>query len=230
MWIRLPVLLVVFATGCELSGAALIGGETAEMPGMYNDEDYDLAGFCVGIVEKDKVIDGQSVQPGDCLIALGSSGPHSNGYSLVRKVLEHSKTPLDFILDGQPLIKSLLAPTHIYVKSLLSVLDSIDIRSLCHITGGGLPENLPRVLPDNTTAVIDRGSWQWPSVFQWLQTSGNIEQHEMYRTFNCGVGMVMCVPESQAKNCLDKMTSLGETAWIIGRIEASEGSPNVKFI
>ncbi len=215
------------ARGCELAGAALIGGETAEMPGMYQAEDYDLAGFCVGVVEKDKLIDGRSVQPGDSLIALASSGPHSNGYSLIRKVLEVSGASFDDDLDGRPLIDRLLEPTHIYVKSLLTLFETMEVRSLCHVTGGGLPENLPRVLPEGTRAVIDTGSWEWPTVFGWLQEQGNIETAEMYRTFNCGVGMVICVPAAQQAACLERLQALGEQAWVIGRIEEQEGQPTV---
>ncbi|MEE9491776.1 MAG: phosphoribosylformylglycinamidine cyclo-ligase [Gammaproteobacteria bacterium] len=215
------------AKGCELAGAALIGGETAEMPGMYQVDDYDLAGFCVGIVEKDQLIDGQSVQPGDSLIALASSGPHSNGYSLVRKILQHNHSTFTDMLDDKPLIDHLLAPTRIYVKSLLAAFEQLDIHSLCHITGGGLQENLPRVFPDNTRAMIDTQSWQWPSIFQWLQTQGNVETLEMYRTFNCGVGMIICLPHNQEQACLDLLQSSGETAWVIGRIDEGAGAPVV---
>jgi phosphoribosylformylglycinamidine cyclo-ligase len=215
------------AKGCELAGAALIGGETAEMPGMYQSDDYDLAGFCVGIVEKSKLIDGQSVQPGDSLIALASSGPHSNGYSLVRKILQASKAGWNDPLEGKSLIDWLLEPTRIYVKPLLKLFETIEVRSLCHITGGGLPENLPRVLPDNCTAVIDENSWQWPAIFQWLQAQGNVEKSEMYRTFNCGVGMVLCVPSDQASTCIELLSAAGETAWKLGQIEAGQGQPAV---
>ena len=215
------------AKGCELAGAALIGGETAEMPGMYQSDDYDLAGFCVGIVEKSKLIDGQSVQPGDSLIALASSGPHSNGYSLVRKIIQVSKADWNDPLEGKSLIDWLLEPTRIYVKPLLKLFETIEVRSLCHITGGGLPENLPRVLPDNCTAVIDENSWQWPAIFQWLQAQGNVEKSEMYRTFNCGVGMVLCVPSDQASTCIELLNAAGETAWKLGQIEAGQGQPAV---
>ncbi len=217
------------AKGCKLAGAALIGGETAEMPGMYQREDYDLAGFCVGIVEKDKLIDGQSVQPGDSLIAIASSGPHSNGYSLIRKILQVSKADWDEPLDGKSLIDRLLEPTRIYVKPLLNLFEKIDVHSLCHITGGGLPENLPRVLPDNCNAVIDASSWQLPAIFQWLQTQGNVEKAEMYRTFNCGIGMVLCVPSDQETSCIELLNAAGESAWKLGRIETGQGQPGVTF-
>ena len=217
------------AEGCKRAGAALIGGETAEMPGMYQTDDYDLAGFCVGIVEKDKLIDGQSVQPGDSLIALASSGPHSNGYSLVRKILQVSNVDWNDNLEDKSLIDRLLEPTRIYVKPLLKLFETINVHSLCHITGGGLPENLPRVLPDNCTAVIDENSWQWPTIFQWLQTNGNVEKSEMYRTFNCGVGMVLCVPNDQEVECIKLLNKAGETAWKLGQIEPGQGLATVTF-
>ncbi len=215
--------------GCELAGAALIGGETAEMPGMYQAEDYDLAGFCVGIVEKDKVIDGQSVQAGDALIALASSGPHSNGYSLIRKILDVSGAGFDQPLDGKPLIDWLLEPTRIYVKSLLALLEQVDVHSLCHVTGGGLPENLPRMLPENTIANLDTGSWQWPTVFRWLQEQGNVDRFEMYRTLNCGIGMVICVPDAHCDKAITLLQDQGETAWRLGRVEAGEGEARVEL-
>jgi len=215
--------------GCELAGAALIGGETAEMPGMYQAGDYDLAGFCVGIVEKDRLIDGQSVQVGDALIGLAASGPHSNGYSLIRKIIEVSGANTDTLLDGKPLLERLMAPTHIYVKSLLALLEQIDVHSLCHITGGGLPENLPRMLPENTVARIDADSWQWPAVFSWLQEQGNVETFEMYRTFNCGVGMVICVPAAQVEQCLNLLQAQGETAWVLGSIAEGAGEARIEL-
>ncbi|HBS42419.1 MAG TPA: phosphoribosylformylglycinamidine cyclo-ligase, partial [Oceanospirillales bacterium] len=175
--------------GCEQAGASLIGGETAEMPGMYEGEDYDLAGFCVGIVEKEDLIDGSKVQAGDQLIALASSGPHSNGYSLIRRVIEVSGADLSAELDGQSIAEALMAPTRIYVKSVLKLINASKVHALSHITGGGFQENIPRVLPDNCKAVIDTNSWQWPEVFRWLQEKGNIATREMFRTFNCGVGM-----------------------------------------
>ncbi len=217
------------AKGCELAGAALTGGETAEMPGMYGEGDYDLAGFCVGIVEKSKIIDAGRVKPGDALIGLASSGPHSNGYSLVRKILAVSGAKLDQELDGRPLGEALLTPTRIYVKPLLALMQEVEVHALAHITGGGLTENLPRVLPDNSKAVIDAGSWQRPAVFQWLQQQGNVAESEMLRTFNCGVGMVVCVAQTDAQRTIELLNDQGETAWCLGRIEAAEGAPRVEF-
>ncbi|KKZ57294.1 phosphoribosylformylglycinamidine cyclo-ligase, partial [Haemophilus haemolyticus] len=180
------------ADGCVQSGCALVGGETAEMPGMYHAGDYDLAGFCVGVVEKSEIIDGSRVKNGDALIALGSSGPHSNGYSLVRKVIDVAGVnPATELLDNKPLSEHVLAPTKIYVKSVLALIKQADVHAIAHLTGGGFWENIPRVLPKNTKAVIDEKSWKWPSVFNWLQEKGNINTYEMYRTFNCGVGMVI---------------------------------------
>ncbi len=207
------------ADGCELSGCALIGGETAEMPGMYEGEDYDLAGFCVGIAEKSALIDGSKVAVGDTLIGLASSGPHSNGYSLIRKVLEVTKTdPSQHILEGQPLIDLLLAPTKIYVKPILDLISQSQVNALAHNTGGGLIENIPRVLPNNASAVIDTTAWQRPAVFDWLQEAGNIEEHEMYRTLNCGVGMVICVPSESVETALDILKASGEQAFTLGHI------------
>jgi phosphoribosylformylglycinamidine cyclo-ligase len=217
--------------GCELSGCALIGGETAEMPGMYHGEDYDVAGFCVGVVEADDVIDGTKVVPGDTLIALGSSGPHSNGYSLVRKIIEVSGADVNQELDGKPLQEHLLEPTKIYVKSVLSLLEQVPVHALSHITGGGFWENIPRVLPDNTKAVINGASWQWPSIFNWLQTKGNVTTHEMYRTFNCGVGMVIALPKEHASNAVDILNQAGENAWVIGEIHAaSDNQEQVEIV
>jgi phosphoribosylformylglycinamidine cyclo-ligase len=215
--------------GCELAGAALIGGETAEMPGMYKHEDYDLAGFCVGIVEKDKVIDGQSVQAGDILIGLPASGPHSNGYSLIRKILEVTDTGIDTQLEGKTLLDWLLEPTRIYVKPLLAVLEQVEVHSLCHITGGGLPENLPRMLPENTLARIEESSWRWPLIFSWLQEQGQVETFEMYRTFNCGVGMVICLPASGITQCLTILAEHGINGWILGSVEKAEGQARVEL-
>ncbi|MBU2881641.1 phosphoribosylformylglycinamidine cyclo-ligase [Psychrosphaera sp. B3R10] len=209
------------ADGCVMSNCALIGGETAEMPGMYEGDDYDLAGFCVGVVEKAKVIDGTKVKPGDQLIALGSSGPHSNGYSLIRKVIEVSKADLSAEYEGKPLADHLMAPTKIYVKPVLKLLETVDVHALSHITGGGFWENIPRVLPTQTKAVIDGDSWQWPAVFNWLQDNGNIETHEMYRTFNCGVGMIIAVDEADLANSIDILTAAGEKAWHIGSIASA---------
>ncbi|GAA4880442.1 phosphoribosylformylglycinamidine cyclo-ligase [Ferrimonas pelagia] len=211
------------ADGCVLSGAALIGGETAEMPGMYEGADYDMAGFCVGVVEEDEVIDGSKTAAGDALIALGSSGPHSNGYSLIRKVLERVENPSEVTVGDQPLIDALMAPTKIYVKSVLKLMKACDIHAISHITGGGFWENIPRVLPDNCKSIIDGGSWQWPAVFNWLQETGNITEHEMYRTFNCGVGLVIALPADQAEQAIDLLNAEGENAWLIGTIAEREG-------
>lgn len=206
------------AAGCKQAGAGLIGGETAEMPGMYSDGDYDLAGFCVGVVERDALIDGQSIQPGDQLIGLASSGVHSNGFSLVRRVLAKAQQPEAVQINGQPLIETLMRPTRIYVKSLLELIKQVPVNGLCHITGGGLPENLPRVLPDSLEARIDASSWQWPAVFQWLQNEGQIATAEMQRTFNCGVGMVAIVPPAAVEQALTCLDTAGETAWVLGEV------------
>lgn len=209
--------------GCQLANCALIGGETAEMPGMYQDEDYDLAGFCVGVVEESEVITGENVQKGDVLLALASSGVHSNGYSLVRKVIEvtnidvHTQT----LESGTQLADALMAPTRIYVKSVNALQKSLgnaNIHAMAHITGGGLTENLPRVLPKNLAAQIDTSSWVLPEVFQWLQHGGNIDTLEMYRTFNCGVGFILVVPADQAKQAMNQLTAEGEQVWQIGQI------------
>lgn len=208
--------------GCELSGCALVGGETAEMPGMYEGEDYDLAGFCVGVVEKSAIIDGSAVCDGDVLLGLASSGPHSNGYSLVRKILEVSGADLSQPLGGSTLGEALMAPTTIYVKALLDLFAKLPVKALSHITGGGLLENLPRVLPESCGAQIDTGSWQWPEVFMWLQQQGNVETREMYRTFNCGVGMVLCVAQADAARAIESLNAAGHKAWQIGRICAGK--------
>ncbi len=215
------------AQGCKLSGAALTGGETAEMPGIYGEGDYDLAGFCVGIVEKSRIIESGRVKPGDALIGMASSGPHSNGYSLVRKILEVSNSDLQQPLGDTTLGEALLAPTTIYVKPLLELHNKIDIHALAHITGGGLPENLPRVLPEGTKAIVDADSWERPEIFKWLQKMGNIEESEMLRTFNCGVGMVLCVSEQDADTAMQTLTDAGEQVWRLGRIEESSGDPEV---
>jgi len=208
--------------GCELAGCALVGGETAEMPGMYQGDDYDLAGFCVGVVEKSEIIDGSTVRQGDVLLGLASSGPHSNGYSLIRKILEVSGATLQQPLGDTTLGQALLAPTTIYVKALLQLFRKVQVKALCHITGGGLLENLPRVLPDNCKAQLDTGSWQWPEVFQWLQAQGNVETLEMYRTFNCGVGMVVCVSPENKAAALGQLEAAGHHAWEIGVIAAGD--------
>ena len=217
--------------GCELSGISLVGGETAEMPGMYHKGDYDIAGFCVGVAEKSRLLDGTKVAAGDQLIALGSSGAHSNGYSLVRKVLEVNNTNTNDLLDGKPLAEHLLAPTKIYVKSVLELLKHVDVHALSHITGGGFWENIPRVLPESAQAIIDGNSWQWPSIFNWLQENGNITTHEMYRTFNCGVGMVLVVPADKLEQSLTMLKDLGENAWHLGEIQdAAPGEEQVDIV
>lgn len=220
------------ADGCAISGCALVGGETAEMPGMYHVGDYDLAGFCVGVVEKSEIIDGSAVKAGDVLVALASSGPHSNGYSLIRKVLEVSGVnPAVDQLEGKPLSEHLLAPTKIYVKSVLELVENTDVHAIAHLTGGGFWENIPRVLPENTKAVIDEKSWAWPAIFNWLQEKGNISRYEMYRTFNCGVGMVIAVPAAEAEKAVSLLTQAGETAWVIGKIEAlGNGTEQVEIL
>ncbi len=206
--------------GCELAGCSLVGGETAEMPGMYEGEDYDLAGFCVGVVEKSDIIDGAEVSAGDVLIGLASSGPHSNGFSLIRKILDLSGADLQQPMAGTTLGEALLEPTTIFVKALLALFGKIPVKALSHITGGGLLENIPRVLPDDCNAQIDTNSWQWPEVFDWLKTQGNVALEEMYRTFNCGVGMVICVAPGDADIALDQLNACGHSAWIIGQIVA----------
>ena len=217
------------ADGCALAGAALVGGETAEMPGLYQDGDYDLAGFCVGVVEKARMIDGGKVQPGDALLGLASSGPHANGYSLVRKILAVSGVDLDQPFAGQTLGETLLTPTRIYVKSILKLLEQVEIRAIAHITGGGLTENLPRVLPVNTKAVIDLSSWERPAIFQWLQQRGGVAETEMRRTFNCGVGLVVCVAAEVVEETLALLRESGEVAWLLGYIADSRGQPVVEF-
>jgi phosphoribosylformylglycinamidine cyclo-ligase len=219
------------AEGCVQSGAALTGGETAEMPGMYQKGDYDLAGFCVGIVEKSRIIDGSKVSAGDVLIGMASSGAHSNGYSLIRKIIEVSNADLNMPFDGRTLGECLLAPTQIYVKPILALLEKVDVHALAHITGGGLLENLPRVMPQNTRATIDPGSWNQPAVFNWLQEQGNIDAMEMYRTFNCGIGMVAVVAENEADNTIELLQQQGIEASRIGSIESSDSAtPEVHIL
>src|SRR5246127_1755223 len=184
--------------GCVQAGAALVGGETAEMPGMYHGEDYDLAGFCVGVVEKDAIIDGTRTASGDAIVGLASSGPHSNGYSLIRKLLTPARATADTMVSGRALFERLLAPTRIYVKPLLALIRALPVHALAHITGGGLTDNIPRVLPAGLEAVLERDRWPRDPVFDWLQRAGNVDAAEMYRTFNCGIGMVVVVPGAQA--------------------------------
>ena len=202
--------------GCRQSGCSLIGGETAEMPGMYNGEEYDLAGFCVGIVDKNQVIDGSKVNEGDHIVALGSSGPHSNGYSLIRKVLEKS-TP------SAEQLNSLIEPTRIYVKSVLSLANTLPVHAISHITGGGLLENIPRVLPDHLSAKLNSNSWSQPEIFKWLQKEGNIDSHEMYRVLNCGVGMIVIISKESSSQAIEHLSACGENAWLIGEVVHSKG-------
>jgi phosphoribosylformylglycinamidine cyclo-ligase len=216
--------------GCELAGAALVGGETAEMPGMYHGEDYDLAGFCVGVVEKERIIDGSRVQAGDILLGLASSGPHSNGYSLIRKVIELCDADLQSDLQGRTLGDALLEPTRIYVKSLLALISEIPVSAIAHITGGGIVGNLPRVLPEKVKAVIDTASWTRPPVFDWLQRIGGITHNEMYRTFNCGVGMIVCVRHEHVDDALRLLRDHGEAAWRLGEISARYNSEDQVFL
>jgi phosphoribosylformylglycinamidine cyclo-ligase len=213
--------------GCRRAGAALIGGETAEMPGMYRAGDYDLAGFCVGAVERERIIDGSRVRPGDAVIGLASSGPHANGYSLVRKIVELSGARLDQAFAGATLGEVLLAPTRIYVKPLLALFRALPVHACAHVTGGGIPGNLPRVLPANTRAVLDARAWPRPAVFDWLQAQGAVEDDEMYRTFNCGIGMIVVLPEEAAPQAETLLREAGETPFRIGRIEAHAGEPEV---
>lgn len=216
--------------GCELAGSALVGGETAEMPGMYADGEYDLAGFCVGIVEKSKMLDGSNVQVGDKLIGIASSGPHSNGYSLIRKIIAHSNAELSEAFNGKTLGAALLEPTRIYVKSLLQLLDKVPVHALAHITGGGLTENLPRVLPTGTRAHINLASWEFPAIFKWLQEKGNVSLADMLITFNCGIGMIVCVAAEDEQATLETLSQLGETAFVIGELVESEGKADVSYL
>jgi phosphoribosylformylglycinamidine cyclo-ligase len=213
------------ADGCSQAGAALIGGETAEMPDMYADGEYDLAGFCVGVVEREAIVDGSTVAAGDALIGIASSGPHSNGYSLIRKVLELAG---DSSIDGVTAGERLLAPTRIYVKPVLELMNAITVKGLAHVTGGGITENLPRILDDELHAEIDTATWQRGPVFDWLADAGNIALDEMRRTFNCGVGMVVVVDPADVTRAVDVLAAAGESAWEIGRIAA--GSGPVKYL
>ena len=208
--------------GCLQAGCALVGGETAEMPGMYEGNDYDLAGFCVGLVEKDRIIDGTRTGPGDAIIGLASSGPHSNGYSLIRRLLATTCAGPATLLDGVPIYDLLLAPTRIYVKSVLALLAEVPVHSIAHITGGGPTGNIPRVLPAGLEAVIDERRWPRPAVFDWLQRAGNIERDEMHRTFNCGLGMTLCVPATEADRALAILRDCGEQATIVGEVRSGD--------
>jgi phosphoribosylformylglycinamidine cyclo-ligase len=208
------------ARGCELSGCALIGGETAEMPGMYPPGEYDLAGFAVGVAEKSRVITGHDIRPGDAVLGLASSGPHSNGYSLIRKIVEVSGADLASPFDGRTLGETLLEPTRIYVKPLLALMQELHVKGLAHITGGGITGNVPRVLPDDVTAVIEAGAWTWPAAFRWLQAQGNVALAEMHRTFNCGIGMVLVVDRGDAEAAANFLADRGETVYLLGEIRA----------
>lgn len=206
------------ARGCELAGCALIGGETAEMPGMYPEGEYDLAGFCVGVVERKKIIHGRSIRPGDVLLGLASSGAHSNGYSLIRRIVERAR-------PEAAMLGALMEPTRIYVKPVLKLLRSVQVKGLAHITGGGLTGNVPRALPRNTRAVIRMGSWPRPALFRWLQEQGNVAEDEMHRVFNCGIGMVAVVAPADAKRAAARLRAAGETVYEIGSVEKSRGEP-----
>ena len=206
------------ARGCELAGCALIGGETAEMPGMYPSGEYDLAGFAVGVVEKDAIIDGSTIVPGDAVIGLASSGAHSNGYSLIRRILARSGVDLSSAFHGRPLMEAILAPTRIYVKPVLELMRTVPVKGLAHITGGGLLENVPRILRDGLTAELVRGAWQRAPLFDWLQQTGGVDEHEMHRVFNCGIGMVVVVDPAHEAQALGMLAAAGETATRIGSI------------
>ena len=219
------------ARGCELAGCALIGGETAEHPDAFPKDEYDLAGFAVGLVEKDAIVDGSAIVPGDAVLALGSSGPHSNGYSLIRKIIavNHADLRVPFA-DGKTLGDTLLEPTRIYVKNLLALLRLVPLKGVAHITGGGIVENIPRVLPQGCCAVVSLSSWVLPAVFQWLQEAGRVDGSEMYRTFNCGVGMVVVLDPKHVDAALRFLREAGENVWRIGTIEASADLPHVRLL
>ncbi|CAL1239588.1 phosphoribosylformylglycinamidine cyclo-ligase [Candidatus Methylocalor cossyra] len=216
--------------GCEAAGCALVGGETAEMPGFYGAGDYDLAGFCVGVVDKAALLDGSRVRLGDRLIGLASSGPHANGYSLIRKILERTGCRGDEPLEGRPLLDWLLEPTRIYVRPLLELARSLGVHAYAHITGGGITENLPRVLPAGTRALIDLSAWRPPAIFHWLRDQGRIAEAEMLRTFNCGIGMIACVAPEDEAAALAQLTAAGETAYVLGEVVAAEGEPAVVYV
>ncbi|WLT01956.1 phosphoribosylformylglycinamidine cyclo-ligase [Snodgrassella alvi] len=221
---RAAAVIKGIAAGCEQSGCALIGGETAEMPGMYPDGEYDLAGFAVGVVEKEQVINGRSIVAGDVVLGLASNGIHSNGYSLVRKIIERAQPELDAEFNqGKTLRQAIIAPTRLYVKPILAALKQFTIKGMAHITGGGISENVPRILPENTVAAIDSQSWPLPKLFQWLQQAGNVETQEMYRTFNCGIGMVLVVSAEDADAIQKFLQQQGEIVYQIGRIRSRQG-------
>jgi len=211
------------AEGCRQAGAALVGGETAELPGMYSEDDYDLAGFCVGIVDKSAIIDGSRIAPGDKIIGLRSSGPHSNGYSLIRKILDESDLTAASPWEDSTLGETLLTPTRIYVKSILKLIQASKVHGIAHITGGGIPENLVRVLTPGVDALVNVNAWERPAIFSWLQEQGNVAEAEILRTFNCGIGMMVIVPANEADNALQSLTSSGETAMVLGEIVSGSG-------
>ena len=211
------------ARGCELAGCALVGGETAEMPGMYGGGDYDLAGFCVGVVERDRIVDGAPTRAGDVVIGLASSGPHSNGYSLIRRLVERAGADAATRLDGVPLFDLLLEPTRIYVRPVLALLAAVPVHGIAHITGGGLTGNIPRVLPEGLAVRLDRGAWTRGPVWDWIQRTGRIEDAEMHRTFNCGIGMTLQVPAEAADRALELLAGHGQTATIIGEVTRGAG-------
>ncbi|PPI88917.1 phosphoribosylformylglycinamidine cyclo-ligase [Candidatus Pantoea edessiphila] len=216
---------------CYVSGCALIGGETAEVPGIYVDKYYDLVGFCIGIVEKSKIINGNEINDGDVLIAIGSSGPHANGYSLIRKILKiHNINPLIEKLNGKPLLHYLIEPTRIYVNNILKLTDQVNIKAMIHLTGGSFLENIPRMIPNNTQAVINETSWVWPPIFNWIQKKSNISRQEMYRTFNCGVGMIIMVNKLELKKTISFLNDVNEKAWPIGVIKITDSKERVLFI
>ena len=215
------------AKGCELAGCALIGGETAEMPDMYPPGEYDLAGFNVGAVEKSRLIDGARIKAGDAIVGIASSGPHSNGYSLVRKIVARAGNPYELKLGDVTLADALLAPTTIYVKPILKLLSELDIHGMAHITGGGLQENIIRVVPDGLGLTLDSGSWKLPPVFDWLQREGNVAQKEMWRTFNCGIGYTLIVARDAAAATIAALQKLGLPAWTIGEVVVAHGDERV---
>lgn len=221
-------ILTGIGEGCVIAKISLIGGETAEMPGLYEQGDYDLAGFCVGIVEKEKIIDGSQIKVGDVLIALASSGPHSNGYSLIRKIIAHTRAPLTQSFENATLGDILLTPTRIYANTLKWLLTEVHVHAIAHITGGGLVRNIHRVLPPHTRAAIQTQSWEWPLIFRWLQKQSRVSTEEMWRTFNMGVGLVLCVNKNESDKTLELLSSFGEKAWSIGEIQfSSRQHPNV---
>ena len=221
---RATAVIKGIAQGCEQSGCALIGGETAEMPGMYPEGEYDLAGFAVGVVEKERIISGQNIRAGDVLLGLASNGAHSNGYSLIRKIIDRAQPDLDAEFDGgKTLRQTVIAPTRLYAKPLLAAMKEFEIKGMAHITGGGISENLPRVLPQNCTAHVDAKSWEMPKLFQWLQKEGNIAAAEMYRTFNCGIGMIVVAAHDKAEVLADFLRQQGETVYRLGEIRERQG-------